>query len=101
MMKLRFLFIGFNICISGLASAQVDWKPAEFQLPTKWSKDVSPANALTEYPRPQMARNEWTNLNGLWNYAITDSTIYRPNHFDGKILVPYPLESALSGVKKS
>src|SRR6266498_4846034 len=76
------------------------WKPAEFQLQTRWSKEVSPTNALSEYPRPQMLRSEWMNLNGLWDYSITDSTTYRPNDYEGKILVPYPIESALSGVKK-
>jgi beta-galactosidase/beta-glucuronidase len=47
-----------------------------------------------------MVRSNWQNLNGLCNYAVTDSTTYRPNNFDGQILVPYPLESALSGVKR-
>jgi beta-galactosidase/beta-glucuronidase len=48
-----------------------------------------------------MVWSEWQNLNGLWDYAITDSTTFRPNNFDGKILVPYPIESALSGVKRA
>jgi beta-galactosidase/beta-glucuronidase len=87
------------VFIFGQLQAQ-DWRQAPLQLSTPWSKEVAPGNALKEYPRPQLQRGNWTNLNGLWDYAITDSTTYRPDRFDGKILVPYPLESALSGVKK-
>jgi hypothetical protein len=83
------------------ASAQTDWKPGNFRLPTRWSKEVSPTNALPEYPRPQMTRGNWTNLNGLWDYAITAKDAAQPSSFEGKILVPYPIESALSGVQKS
>ena len=77
-----------------------DWKPAEVSIPTRWTADVSPDNALPEYPRPQMVRPNWTNLNGLWDYAITEKDVALPEKFDGKILVPYPVESALSGVKR-
>ncbi|MHA4895237.1 glycoside hydrolase family 2 protein [Pedobacter sp. PWIIR3] len=68
---------------------------------SRWAKEVSPSNALKEYPRPQLTRNNWVNLNGLWDYAITVKDAPQPEKFDGEILVPYPLESALSGVKKS
>ncbi|PWS33042.1 glycoside hydrolase family 2 [Pedobacter paludis] len=68
---------------------------------TRWAKEVSPDNALREYPRPQMERNTWTNLNGLWSYAITKKDAPKPASFSGEILVPYPIESALSGVKKA
>src|SRR5688572_24960283 len=76
-----------------------DWKPAAGPLMTKWAKDVSPKNALKEYPRPQMVRDEWKNLNGLWDYAVTakDATS-APTQWAGKILVPFPIQSALSGV---
>lgn len=73
------------------------------QLQTRWAKDVSATNALKEYPRPQMQRNNWTNLNGLWEYAIlrqAQDDIKFPEKWEGKILVPYPIESALSGVIK-
>lgn len=70
------------------------------QLKTRWAKEVSSTNALIEYPRPQMMRSDWTNLNGLWDYAINAKDSLEPNRFDGKILVPFPLESELSGVKK-
>ncbi|KAA2240950.1 glycoside hydrolase family 2 [Chitinophaga agrisoli] len=69
-------------------------------LQTPWSKDVTPAAVWAEYPRPQMVRSEWTNLNGMWDYAITDSAARSFKKPDGKILVPFPLESTLSGVKK-
>jgi hypothetical protein len=65
---------------------------------TQWAKDVSPQNALPEYPRPQMVRKDWMNLNGLWELAITQKQDPRPSAFTQQILVPYPVESALSGV---
>ena len=65
---------------------------------TPWSP-ASPI-PLPEYPRPQMIRPQWVNLNGLWDYAILPKEHSAPNTFDGKILVPYAVESELSGVKK-
>jgi len=70
-----------------------DWKPAAGPLVTRWAKDVSPTNALPEYPRPQMVRKDWLNLNGLWDIKLGDAA-------ETRILVPYPIESALSGVMK-
>jgi CubicO group peptidase (beta-lactamase class C family) len=67
---------------------------------TRWAANVSPANALPEYARPQLSRREWANLNGLWDYAIRPAGDAKPASFDGQILVPYPIESALSGVMK-
>ncbi|MCX8036269.1 MAG: glycoside hydrolase family 2 [Candidatus Sumerlaeia bacterium] len=67
---------------------------------TRWGRQVSPQNVHPEYPRPQMVRENWTNLNGLWDYAIVGRDAAAPANYDGKILVPYPLESALSGVMK-
>ena len=67
---------------------------------TIWGEKVTAENAWRSYPRPQMVRDRWTNLNGEWDYAITSvtNTPGRPQKWDGKILVPFPLESALSGV---
>jgi len=87
------------LAVSLAASAQ-DWRPAPGPLMTRWAKEVSPTNALPEYPRPQMARRDWLNLNGLWDYAIRPKAEAMPANFDGKILVPFPVESALSGVMK-
>ena len=70
-----------------------DWQQASSPLKTRWAKEVSPENALPEYPRPQMVRKDWLNLNGLWDLKLgTGDTT--------QILVPYPIESALSGVMK-
>jgi beta-galactosidase/beta-glucuronidase len=77
-----------------------DWKPAAGPLATRWAKDVSPDKALPDYPRPQLVRKEWQNLNGLWEYAIGPKEGPKPEKFDGQILVPFPVESALSGVMK-
>ncbi len=70
------------------------------QMMTEWGEKVTPENAWRGYPRPQMVRANWTNLNGEWDYAVTSvtNTPGRPQKWDGKILVPYPIESALSGV---
>ncbi|MBN1507729.1 MAG: hypothetical protein JW955_12835 [Sedimentisphaerales bacterium] len=67
---------------------------------TRWAADVTPDNVHAEYPRPQMVRNAWLNLNGLWDYAIRPKDEAQPQTFDGQILVPFPVESALSGVMK-
>jgi beta-galactosidase/beta-glucuronidase len=68
---------------------------------TRWAKDVSPEKVHPEYPRPQMLRKDWTNLNGLWEFAITsEDASALPTKYDGQILVPFPIESALSGVMK-
>lgn len=83
-----------------LFTLAADWKPAAGPLMTRWAKDVDPKNPLPEYPRPQLVREKWTNLNGLWDYAITAKDAAKPDKWDGQILVPYPIESALSGVMK-
>jgi hypothetical protein len=80
--------------------AQEEWKPAEGPLSTRWTETVSPAMAHAEYPRPQMVRREWENLNGLWNFAVTGREDPRPTEAEGEILVPFPIESALSGVMR-
>lgn len=82
-------------CIATIASAQ--WSPTGNNIKTPWAESIDPENVLPEYPRPQMARQSWANLNGLWNYAITpvDATEFSA---EGKILVPFAVESSLSGV---
>ena len=77
-------------------------KPSGGKLPTRWDKDVSATNPLPDYPRPQMVRKAWQSLNGSWEYALTDrAATEAPTTFEGRILVPYPMESALSGVHKA
>jgi len=78
-----------------------EWQPAAGPLASRWAQDVSPANVHPEYPRPQMERATWLNLNGLWDYAIAPVNLERPACFDGQILVPFPVESALSGVLRN
>ena len=85
------------LAVAGTLSAQ-QWAPAGDRIKTKWAEEVSPTNAHPEYPRPQMVRSEWQSLNGLWDYAITPKSEPRPVKFDGKILVPFAVESSLSGV---
>ena len=73
---------------------------AENPLITEWALQVKPDKPWNTYPRPAMKRREWMNLNGLWDYAITPLQTASPDGWEGKILVPYPVESALSGVKR-
>lgn len=90
------------VALLGMASPVwgESWQPAKGSLMTRWAAQVNPTNALPEYPRPQLVRKDWLNLNGLWNYAITPATNLVPASFEGQILVPFPVESALSGVMR-
>ncbi|WP_206108242.1 glycoside hydrolase family 2 protein [Paludisphaera soli] len=84
-----------------LADDAPAWQPAQAALKTRWADQVDPATVHSEYPRPQLVRERWVNLNGLWDHAVRPSAEARPEAFDGPILVPFPIESALSGVKKA
>ncbi len=77
-----------------------EWKICEGKIQTSWAKLVDPTCPLPEYPRPQLVREIWQNLNGLWDYSITNEEDEIPAIGQGKILVPFPVESALSGVGK-
>src|SRR5256885_6753465 len=70
-------------------------------LRTRWAAEVSVAQPLPEYPRPQLVRPRWQSLNGRWSFAVRDSAAPRPRTFDGTILVPFPIESQLSGVQRT
>lgn len=94
------LILVATIAIPVKGFTQSSWKMQPVAIQSRWAKEVSPTNALAAYPRPQMVRADWTNLNGLWDYGITAKDAAKPTSWDGQILVPYPLESALSGVKK-
>lgn len=74
---------------------------APSHLRTRWAADVSPTHPWPEYPRPQLVRAAWKNLNGPWQYAITDSAAATPAHWDGTILVPFAVQSQLSGVQRA
>ena len=76
-------------------------EPFETGLITEWGAKVTPENAWTEYPRPQMRREQWENLNGLWEYAVAPlAAPEMPDESDGEILVPFALESQLGGVRR-
>jgi len=85
--------------LTGISYGQA-WKPAGDQIKTVWAAQVNPQNPLPEYPRPILVRSEWQNLNGLWDYAILAKGNGLPDKYDGKILVPFAIESSLSGVQK-
>ena len=88
-------------CANAPANENVQWKPAGDRIMTQWSDDVDPSNVLPEYPRPQMMRENWLNLNGMWDYAISAKDASKPGVYDGQILVPFAVESALSGVGRT
>ena len=93
MKRLPLIITAFSSLWFVPAALAEDWQPAAGPLKTRWAKDVSPTNALPEYPRPQMVRKDWLNLNGLWDIKLGDGT-------ESKILVPFAIQSALSGVMK-
>lgn len=92
------LFLFTLSLISFSLSAQ--WQPAGDKIKTRWASQIDVNNVWPEYPRPIMERAEWQNLNGLWNYAILPVGKQKPASFDGEILVPFAIESSLSGVQK-
>lgn len=75
-------------------------QPFLSQLITPWGDVVTAANAWREYPRPQLVRDRWQNLNGNWDYAIASRAAARPEQWHGEILVPFCVESRLSGVQR-
>jgi ribosomal protein S17E len=79
-----------------------NWAPVPGQIMTSWANDVTPENVWKEYPRPQMVRTDWLNLNGLWDFEITDRDTNKiAINYARKILVPFCVESALSGIKET
>ncbi|HUT07362.1 MAG TPA: PA14 domain-containing protein [Candidatus Latescibacteria bacterium] len=104
MKKFPAMIVGTIALLSTIAAckteAVTDWKPVGGRIMTRWAAEVKPDRVLPDYPRPQMVREEWLNLNGLWDYAIVAKGAGRPAVWDGKILVPFAVESALSGVGK-
>ena len=107
--------LSFIAAAGGIVFCAFAWKPAQVpgrDLPpmlTKWGESLTPENAWSGYPRPQMVRNGWTNLNGLWEYAVTSNAAwttaspwdaFEPSNpvAKGEILVPFAIETPLSGV---
>ncbi len=95
-------FVAFLFAIPLLfvfaSSTHAQWKPSETRLMTEWGRAIQPDTVWADYPRPQLERSEWTNLNGLWSYAITAKDAAQPTSWDGKLLVPFAPEAPLSGV---
>lgn len=83
-----------------MTQTATDWPPTKAPIMTRWAKDLRTDNPLPEYPRPQMVRDNWTSLNGFWDYAISAIDAGDMPEPQGKILVPFPIESSLSGVMK-
>lgn len=99
MRSCRFLFgliLLFSFSIG--AAQKISYVPPEFRLTTEWTFDVNPDHPLPEYPRPGMIRSEWKNLNGRWHFAKTRKEEIQPSKYDREIIVPFPVESALSGI---
>lgn len=94
------LFVLALAFVSSL-SIYAQWKPAGERIKTTWGENLKPENVLPEYPRPIMERKDWSNLNGLWKYAIIHKGSPLPTKFEGDILVPFAIESSLSGVGKT
>ncbi len=88
------------LLVANIAQAQT-WQAVPGRIKTPWSEKVTPGQVLPEYPRPQLVRGNWKNLNGLWNYAVTPRSAGNPAAYTGKILVPFAIESALSGVGRT
>ena len=89
------------ITILSATVSYAQWKPQGNKIKTKWAETIDVKKVLPEYPRPIMERPDWKNLNGLWDYAILPIGESEPQKFDGKILVPFAVESSLSGVQKT
>jgi beta-galactosidase/beta-glucuronidase len=101
MMKIKAILTGISLLIIIQSQAQNQWAVKTDKILTPWA-NVDPNLPLPEYPRPQMVRtNNWKNLNGLWDYAITPKSTTTPSQFEGKILVPFAIESAISGVQRT
>ena len=97
-MKRRFVLT--VLCLVAVCGVFAQWAPAGDKIKTTWGENLDPNNVLPEYPRPIMERSEWQNLNGLWQYAVVDKGSAIPTTFEGDILVPFAIESSLSGVAR-
>ena len=87
--------------LSGTATA-AEWRPGTPPITTPWTQQVGPGNAHPEYPRPQLVRDRWQSLNGVWEFAGASAGETPPigRELAGRVLVPYPIESALSGIQR-
>ncbi len=86
---------------SGIYAQKISFDPPEFKLTTEWTTDVNKDNPWPEYPRPTMKRTEWKNLNGRWHFEKSKKDEGAPSIYRREIIVPFPVESALSGIYQS
>ena len=94
--------LAIAVLLAAAPTASAEWKPAGDRIKTRWAATVTPENVWREYPRPQMVRKDRQNLNGLWDYTVRPrprgGSSDAPTEWAGKILVPFCIESSLSGV---
>jgi len=98
-MKKLLIVFGSLFVFATYLCAQDTWELQTSRITSKWARTIEPESVLQEYPRPQLVRSQWLNLNGLWDYRILGSDTEKPADFEGKILVPFAVESALSGLE--
>jgi beta-galactosidase/beta-glucuronidase len=109
-MEIKRACLATGIFLFGLAGIRAEsdpaWQPAAAPIMTRWARDVSPARARPDYPRPQLVRQDWKSLNGLWEFGFDDANEGRQQAWfsghalPGHILVPWTFEAALSGMGK-
>ncbi|MFF1326585.1 AbfB domain-containing protein, partial [Streptomyces chartreusis] len=92
---------GTSLTATGSAAAAPRaWTPKPSPMTTPWTNQVPVDNPLPEYPRPQLTRPDWANLNGIWDFAVTSADAGQPATFSEQIRVPFAAESALSGIQR-
>ena len=96
------LCFGSLLSCARSSTPTAEWKLKPPPLSTRWTSEVSPTNALPEYPRPQMVRPDWQNLNGVWQFAAATQDQPPPinQELAERVLVPFPVESGLSGIQR-
>ncbi|MEQ9438689.1 MAG: glycoside hydrolase family 2 TIM barrel-domain containing protein [Cyclobacteriaceae bacterium] len=101
MRKILVLILAAVLSYHNLWSQVAQDSVLQYTMKTRWSDEVNPEEVWPNYPRPQMVRDDWQNLNGYWQYAISSKEKNEPKNFEGEILVPFAVESALSEVKRT
>ncbi|MFJ6700609.1 AbfB domain-containing protein [Streptomyces sp. NPDC091272] len=94
------LCLGLVVAGGSAQAAPLAWTPKPSPMTTPWTNQVSVDNPLPEYPRPQLTRPDWANLNGIWDFAVTGADAGQPASFAEQIRVPFAAESALSGIQR-
>lgn len=98
---MKFKSTVFVVLAMAALPAMAQYAPVGDRIKTVWAEKIDVTSVWNEYPRPIMERNDWINLNGIWSYAIVNKSAASPQESDGEILVPFAVESSLSGVGRS